>query len=315
VALPQDGVVPDPPVVSVRQARDDDDLDALNAGSSSWMGAAFHRRLFDVPDGLPKRMLVAELDGVPGGYAHTVGHGIANGHRGMAYVFVSPAHRRRGLGGALWRAVLEICTPDRVPGVLLSVDDGDVDSLAVAASHGLRPLGLHHESELDLSTVEPLRTLASAPPGVTLRPLPPDAPDSVWRRFLEVMNTLARDAPDFASGAEPMPYEIFRAVFPEPWQVMGAWEGDDLVGLTGVAVRDQRDRRLNTTFTGVARGYRGRGLATALKSAQALALRDAGWRTIVTQNMEGNEPILASNRRLGFRRSAGHRDLVYDHAG
>jgi RimJ/RimL family protein N-acetyltransferase len=104
-------------------------------------------------------------------------------------------------------------------------------------------------------------------------------------------------------------------VFPEPWQVMGAWEGDDLVGLTGVAVRDQRDRRLNTTFTGVARGYRGRGLATALKSAQALALRDAGWRTIVTQNMEGNEPILASNRRLGFRRSAGHRDLVYDHAG
>jgi hypothetical protein len=56
------------------------------------------------------------------------------------------------------------------------------------------------------------------------------------------------------------------------------------------------------------------GAATALKTAQALALRDAGWRTVVTQNMDGNEPILASNRRVGFRRSAGRRDLAYDHA-
>jgi hypothetical protein len=49
-----------------------------------------------------------------------------------------------------------------------------------------------------------------------------------------------------------------------------------------------------------------------LKTAQALALRDAGWRTIVTQNMDGNDAILAANRRLGFRRTAGYRDVVYD---
>jgi GNAT superfamily N-acetyltransferase len=219
--------VPDPPQVTVRPARDDDDLDSLNAGCSLWMGAAFHRRLFAVPDDLPKAMLVAELGGEPAGYAHTVGHGIADGRRGMAHVFVPPAYRQRGVGGALWRAVLEVCTPDRVPGVMLGVDADDSVSCSVATEHGLTLLGLHHESELDLSSIEPLRELATAPraAGVELRPLPPDTDEDLWRRFADVFRTLFLDAPDVAEGAEPMPDEILRAMLREPWQVMVAWRG------------------------------------------------------------------------------------------
>jgi RimJ/RimL family protein N-acetyltransferase len=109
-----------------------------------------------------------------------------------------------------------------------------------------------------------------------------------------------------------MPYAVIRAIISEPWQVMGAWSGDTLVGLTAIAVRDPARGRLNTWFTGVEREHRGNGLATALKTAQAFAVREAGWRTIVTQNLEGNDAILAANERLGFQRGAGLRDVVYD---
>jgi hypothetical protein len=62
----------------------------------------------------------------------------------------------------------------------------------------------------------------------------------------------------------------------------------------------------------VAGSHRGLGLATALKTAQALSLRDAGWTSILTQNMEGNHAILTSNRALGFERVLGKRDLTFD---
>jgi hypothetical protein len=42
-------------------------------------------------------------------------------------------------------------------------------------------------------------------------------------------------------------------------------------------------------------------------------VRDAGWRSIATQNMEGNDAILASNRTLGFVLSVGLRDLTFDY--
>lgn len=298
----------------VRDVRDDDDLDALNAGLDTWYGQALFRALFAAAPGSSARMWVAELDGEPVGYAHAVGAGIADGHRGDAHVHVLPQHRRRGVGAALWQRVLTVCTPDRVRGVLAQADDRDTATLDVARSHGWALGGLHQESELDLGTVDGLRHLAgcSRAPGVEIRPLPDDADEEVWRRFMAVYDRLYADAPDIAGGAEPTPYAVLRAVIREPWQVMAAWRGEEVVGCTAVAVRSEPDRRLNTWFTGVARDLRGQGLATALKVTQALALREAGWCSIATQNLVGNDAILASNRRLGFVPRISIRDLVLD---
>lgn len=300
--------------VHVRPARDGDDLDALHEGCGSWIGADLIRGLFAADDGAPKQMLVAEVDGVPAGFASAVGAGIADGRRGLGHVYVLPQHRRRGVGGALWQGVLEVCTPARVPGIALHADADDDTSLDVARAHGLVPGSLHHESVLDLGAVERLRPLASAPlaAGVEIRTLPEDATEDDWHAFHEVFTRLFADAPDVAAGAEPMPYAVLRAVIVEPWQVTGAWRAGELVGLTAIVVRDRGAGRLNTWFTGVEREARGLGLATALKSAQAVALAESGWRSITTQNMEGNDAILAANRRLGFVTTAGTRDLTYD---
>lgn len=301
--------------VTVRAVRDADDIDALNAGNRAWHGGELVRELFAVDDGNPSAMFLAELDGHPVGYAHAVGHGVADGHRGLVWVNVLPAYRRRGVGAALWRAVLEVCTPERVPGVMTQVDDDDEVGLEVALAHGFVRRGLHHESVLDLTDVDHLAAYAeTGAAGVELRSLPDDADEATWRRFKEVYDRLMLDTPDMADGADLMGYELLRTVLKEPWQVMCAWHGDRLVGFTALAVSDRGRRSLNTWMTGVERDFRGRGLSTALKSRQALAVRDAGWREIVTQNMAGNAPILAANQRMGFVRGVGLRDLSYDFA-
>jgi GNAT superfamily N-acetyltransferase len=298
----------------LRDVRADDDLDAINAGCPVWFSGDLLRQMFAVEDGTPKLMVVAERAGEVVGYAHAVGHGVTDGRRGLGYVFVRPEHRRTGVGTALWSKVLEVCTPERVPGVSVQVDESDGSTLAVAAARGFVPRGLHVESRLDLAGIGDLSPLATAPraPGVVLRPLPEDVTEEGWHRFKEVYDRLMADAPDVADGAEVIPYDVLRAVLHEPWQVTGAWVGGELVGFTAIAVLDPVAGKLNTWFTGVDKEHRGLGLSTALKAAQALALKEAGWSSILTQNMEGNAAILASNRTLGFRPVLGKRDLTLD---
>jgi GNAT superfamily N-acetyltransferase len=301
--------------VRVRTAQDDDDLDALNDGNPLWMGEELTRELFLHNEGVPSGMFVAEIGGTPVAYADAVGAGFAGGRRGLGAIWVRPEYRGRGAATALWPELLDVCAPDRVPGIHLAADGDDDVSQAIALAHGLERGGLHIESDLDLTSLDVAPELSdrSAVPGVEIAPLPDDADESQWRAFADVFNRLILDTPDASDGVDPMSYEILRTFLVEPWQVMAAWQGDRIVGFTAVVVRDAAARRLNTQLTAVERDIRGRGLATALKLAQARALAASGWKTITTQNMEGNAPILASNKTLGFRAVRSTQDLTYDY--
>jgi GNAT superfamily N-acetyltransferase len=305
------------PTVTVRPAREDDDLDAMNVGNPAWMGAAMMRELFASSGDVPSGALIAEIDGEAAGYGDFAAIGVLDGHRAPATVYVVPSQRRRRVGQALWAAVLERCTSDRVRGVMLASDADDGQSRDIALAHGLRLGGLHIESELDLTALDEasMERRAVAPVGLTLFPLAADTDEQTWRAFAELHERLAEDTPDRAAGSEPMSYEIVRAFLAEPWQVMGAWDGSEIVGFTAVSVRDASAgaRVLNTHLTGVLPAYRSRGIATALKAAHAIELSRAGWRTIRTQNMDGNVPILAANQTLGFVRARALQDLTYDH--
>jgi GNAT superfamily N-acetyltransferase len=302
--------------VQVRAAGEQDDLDALNVGNSAWIGATLIRELFAAAAEAPHEMFVAELDGTPVGYADAVAAGIADGHRGMATVFVQPAARGQGVGSALWDRVLTVCSPDRIRGIKVDVDEDDDTSFQIAVSHGLQPGGVHIESTLDLTRVDTWPNPAGSGwlSEVELRSMPENATEQQWRELSAVHDVLAADTPDAASGTDPIPFEIFRTFMAEPWQAMCAWHHGELIGLTTVMVRDRESRRLNTFFTGVARDYRSRGLATALKIAHARALQADGWEQLTTQNMEGNVHILASNATLGFRRTSARRDMNFDHS-
>ena len=66
-------------------------------------------------------------------------------------------------------------------------------------------------------------------------------------------------------------------------------------------VADPESGRAANWFTGTRRPYRGRGLGTAVKLASIAWAREHGIVELVTDNDETNAPMLAINRRLGFR--------------
>lgn len=78
--------------------------------------------------------------------------------------------------------------------------------------------------------------------------------------------------------------------------------GADYAGtLVAVTVTEDAGDRVETTFTAVHPGHRGRGLATAVKAASVLAHAAAGATTFGTGGASVNAASLAMNRAIGYR--------------
>jgi GNAT superfamily N-acetyltransferase len=72
------------------------------------------------------------------------------------------------------------------------------------------------------------------------------------------------------------------------------------VGMSNLWLNDPAHTRLDTGLTGVVRGHRRRGIATALKIRTIEYATQLGAQSIETGNEENN-PIVELNRMLGFR--------------
>ncbi|MBV9813880.1 MAG: GNAT family N-acetyltransferase [Acetobacteraceae bacterium] len=83
--------------------------------------------------------------------------------------------------------------------------------------------------------------------------------------------------------------------------------GEEVVGITEAAWDPRFPDRVEQMLTGVARAWRGRGLAKALKAAMLHWLREhhPEVRLMITGNAEANAAIRAINDKLGF---AVHRE-------
>ena len=253
------------------------------------------------------------VDGVPAGFAAVCPLPIAAGGNGAAIVHVLPEHRRRGLGSALRAAVEDVARGQR-PGLTYNYVEGEADSEAAARAWGLPVVGRHHESVLDLGAIDREHYRAKAiVPGVEIGELSlDDTDDAAWRSIHEFVQARFREAPDSADGGGDLPYDTFRDMVDEPWMLLTARHGAALVGVTQVMRRPGDPSAMNTFFTGVIAAVRGRGIATALKTQQALLMADRGVARVFTQNMEGNEAILAANRSLGFVRASSYVDVVQE---
>ncbi len=300
--------------VLVRAATDDDDLDAINAGDVLWMGAALERSLLaSVPPDVKAALLIAEIGGQAAGSGIVIAARARAFGYGIGRVYIRPEFRRRGGGAALYAATVQLAAAAGLPGVMFSVPDSEPDGLAAARAWQLVEHGHHIESCLDLSKLNDVMVAEcvarAAASGIELQSLPSDASTDSWQKAYAFFTARMSEAPDSREGAEEMPYSIFRTLMPEPWQVLVAQRNDAIVGLTSVMPRAAEDRRLNTMFTGVHPEARGESLSAALKLEHARRLREDGWQAVVTQNMDQNAPILAVNRRLGFRPVGGTRDF------
>ena len=99
-----------------------------------------------------------------------------------------------------------------------------------------------------------------------------------------------------------------RARFQPEGQILAA-DGDAVVGLSAVTY-DASANTANQLMTAVARPYRGRGIAEALKLRAIEYALACGAANIRTRNDSANAPMLAVNHKLGFRPEPGLYRLV-----
>ncbi len=208
--------------------------------------------------------------------------------------------RRRGVGSALlgelsgWArglAYVELTGP---------VKEDDEASLAWAERRGFVEVGRNSMLVLDLTAIE-------AP-----RVEPPEG--------IEVVTWAERP------GAEEAMYEVAREAYPdvpgEDDAVMASFEewlsmdmqgaGDrpeatflaladgDVVAYAKLSLSRARPTVAMHDMTGVRRGWRGRGIARALKAAEIAWAKENGYERLETQNEERNEPIRRLNERFGY---------------
>lgn len=295
---------------TARPLTDSDDLEALNEGNPLGWYVGWWREL-ERETGIEVAWFVGELDGRPAGLAAVVPVAFGAGGTAPALLNVVPDARRRGVGTAL-RAAVEDTVRGRLPGVLYDYLEGYAETAAAVAAWGLPEVGRHSESILDLTGFDRAAFQArSSVPGVEIRPLgdPALLDEAAWAQLYDFARARMREAPDAADGGGEVPFEMFRAQLTRPWSLFEAVADGERVGFTFVMLRPGVPDAVNTFFTGVAPSARGRGVALALKTTQALALADAGIRAIYTQNMTGNAPILAANTTMGFVRDSGYVDV------
>lgn len=211
---------------------------------------------------------------------------------GMVIVTVAREHERKGVGGALYRELLD-CLPDDVETVGTAVDDSEDASLEVALAHGFEVTQHGIESELALVDLpEP-----QAPPGVTFEEVSslefPDE-DAVAAMLLD-SQTNPEAAEGFVSTLDT--YREFAAKVEIEIAALARVDGQP----AAIIIGEVEDGVLGIAYTGVGRAFRGRGLALALKQYGHRLAADAGATLCRTMNEESNAGIRRVNAQLGYQ--------------
>ncbi|HSL77245.1 MAG TPA: GNAT family N-acetyltransferase [Candidatus Limnocylindrales bacterium] len=234
--------------------------------------------------------VLAELDG------DVVGSG-SSGRSSFDYaglhVRVVPASRRMGVGSAVLRTLAEHAVERGFTEAGSIVEDAG--SLAFAERFGF------HEVDRQ---IEQVRSIGDEP-----RPAVPDG----------IRIVTAAERPElWAQAFDPFALEAIGdmathlpvVVTPEEWQaewlvwpeaMFLALEGDEIVGCAGLEFDPDRPDRSEHAFTGVARRWRRRGLASVLKRLTLRFAAEHAIREVYTWTQRGNADMRVLNERLGYR--------------
>ena len=132
-----------------------------------------------------------------------------------------------------------------------------------------------------------------------------DDVEGFQRAMLPAIWAMARDVPAPTPMPEtPPPFEHARRMFFEGPGIdkdttIIALRGDDIVGMSVTAVKD--NGTAYTNFTGVARDARNKGIALAMKLRALQALKKRGIKLFGTTNDESNAAMRGINRKLGYK--------------
>jgi mycothiol synthase len=230
-------------------------------------------------------------------------------HKFGAEVFVHPQAQQRGVGTALYAALLEKLAPLEPISLSAYVRESEPHAVAFAEKRGFVEIKRDFESLCNLQdfSSQPYLGLLSNLEQAGVRLVSWADVDSLERRqeFYEVFEIVRQDVPR----AEPptrLSFEFFNEnVISDPellWEAcFYALEQDKIVGFTG-AYKGAHEGWVDQWLTAVTRQVRGRNIATALKVRQLMAAQKLGFGTVRTDNDTRNAAMLAVNQKLGFVR-------------
>jgi mycothiol synthase len=239
----------------------------------------------------PDRLLVlADIEG------NVVGSGVAD--RSMttgAFVAarVLPEYRRRGIGTALLRQVVDHVASRGFGSMGSHVEDEG--SLAFATHHGFEEVDRQVEQVRVVAANEP----EAAPyPGVDFVSVA-SRPELLQRAYALALQGYA----DMVLRTGPASVSVdgwLREEATLPGGSIVALEHGIIVGYAGLMAWNGDDARAENGLTVVERRWRGRGLATALKRRQLAWASANGICEIVTWTQSGNEAMQHVNTGLGY---------------
>ena len=235
--------------------------------------------------------LVARAGGAP------VACGVVDRWTDVAFgdIAVIPGWRRRGAGSALLAELSARASSFGRDELLGEVKESDPDSRAFLERRGFVKVGGEQAMLLDLEGVD--EPAVEPPQGVRIvsRAEEPDR--------LEGMYAIGVQADEDIPGSGGVQtFEQWRAnEIDKPSRraelCFIALADDEVVGYAGLQVfGDEAHHGLTATR----RDWRRRGVAEALKRAEIAAAKRAGFRRLVTESEERNQPMRRLNEKLGF---------------
>jgi mycothiol synthase len=280
-------------MIELRPCESDDDLDAWRRVR---IAVVPHERTASVEElrrtATPERlMLLAYSDGELAG-SGTGGRGDTGS--GFAIPRVLPEQRRRGIGTTLLYALAQHVEALGFPDIGVGAQDDS--ALAVAMHFGFEEVGRQVEQVRVVGADEPRPRV---PEGIEIVSLAA-RPELGTRTYHELALQAFEDVPT------PRQVQVSLEHWEREWigwregSFAALTAGDELVGCAGLIRDTDRPGRAEDTLTAVLRGWRGRGLARALKESVIASASANGIREIYTWTQEGNENMRAVNERLGY---------------
>jgi GNAT superfamily N-acetyltransferase len=214
---------------------------------------------------------------------------------GFVEIVVDPAYRGRRIASQLMDEVeahlsrLGVTTTRGE-----SVDEPD--ARALAEQRGFTQSGSSSTSAVDPRGVQP----RDLPPAVTVVPFRELAdPVPVWALDVEVSQDIPNEEFDAVS-LDEWSKAFWRSPMVDDDASLAAFVDGELVAITMIRV-DRDSGRAKNSLAGTRRAFRGRGIATALKSQSLARAAELGATVVLTDNEELNAPMLAVNAKLGYR--------------
>jgi GNAT superfamily N-acetyltransferase len=222
---------------------------------------------------------------------------------GWAELCVLRKHRRQGIGSELLRRISRAAEAHGKTELRFPVAEDDAYTRAFLARRGYSVVSRDQDSELVLAESD-VRAI-DPPVGVRITTLArePDLAERVHGVACEVQPDVPAEersvVPPFAEWKE---LELERETTPPEAQFAAVADDGQVLGYALLNVSDVEDGIAYHGMTGTARAARGRGVASAIKRAVILWARDeANLKVLRTTNEERNAPMLAINRKLGYR--------------